>query len=387
MRILQLGKFFPPDEGGVETATLQISRGMVRRGAVCDVLCFARTGPYADADLPFAVTRAKTLGVVASTPLSLDYVRRLAVLAPDYDILHVHMPNPMAALALFLVRPKAAVSLHWHSDVIRQKRLLALYRPLEKWCVRRAGLAVAPTATHLDASDLAGFFAGKSLAVPFCVDESFPSPEKADLALTAAIRARFPGKRIVFSLGRLIYYKGFETLIEAAARLPGDYAVIIGGTGPLKDALAARIAALGLEGRAILAGRVPEAELSSWYAACDLFCLPSTHRSEMFGIVMLEAMAFGKPIVSTAIPRSGVTWVNEDGVTGLTVPPGDPAALAAAIVKAGSDPALYARFSGNCRLAVRERFSEGPVMDKLYAGFERLSGAGGTPLRRSGGAV
>lgn len=372
MRILQVGKYFPPDEGGVETATRQISRGLTRRGIVCDVLCFAKAGPYGHAGPEFAVHRARSLKTVASTPLSIDYVRKLRELAPRYDILHVHMPNPMAALALLLVNPGTPVTLHWHSDVIRQKRLLALYRPLEKWLIRRSRLVVAPTDVHLAQSDLAGLFTGKSLAVPFCVDETFPSPDRADPAGAAALRARFGGRKLVFSLGRHIYYKGFDQLIEAAAFLPEDYAVVIGGSGPLTGELAARIESLGLGGRVVLAGRMPDAELSDWYAACDLFCLPSTHRSEMFGIVMLEAMNFGKPVVSTAIPRSGVGWVNEDGVTGLAVRPGDPRALADAIARLGADRDLYAAMSANCRAAVRERFAEGPVMDRLEAGFRGI---------------
>ncbi len=372
MRILQIGKYFPPDEGGVETATLQISRGLTRRGISCDVLCFAKAGPYDDAGAGFAVHRARSLGVVASTPLSIEYVRKLRELAPRYDILHIHMPNPMAALAVLLVNPKALITLHWHSDVIRQKKLLALYRPLEKWLIRRARLVVAPTAIHLAQSDLSGLFEGKSLTVPFCVDETFPSPDHADPARVDALRARCGGRKLVFSLGRLIYYKGFDTLIEAAALLPEDYAVVIGGTGPLLGELTSRIETLGLGGRVILAGRIADTELSDWYAACDLFCLPSTHRSEMFGIVMLEAMNFGKPVVSTAIPRSGAPWVNEDGVTGLTVAPRDPRALAEAIVRLGTDRALYATTSANCLAAVRGRFAEGPVMDRLEAGFRGI---------------
>jgi len=361
--------------GGVETAARQICQGMTARGAVCDVLCFTKDGPYDDAGLPYAVHRARTMAVLASTPLSLQYVRLLRQLAPRYDVILVHMPNPMAALAMLLVRPRAAVGLYWHSDVIRQKKLLALYRPLEKWLARRADLIIAPTDVHVEESDLAGLFAGKSLVAPFCVDETFPSPEKADPKLAADIRERFGGRKLVFSLGRLIYYKGFETLVEAAALLPDGYAVAIGGAGPLAGSLTARIRELGLEGRVALVGRIPEEELSSWYAACDLFCLPSTHRSEMFGIVMLEAMAFGKPVISTAIPRSGVNRVNECGVTGLSVAPGDPAALAGAIVRAASDPGLYRELADNCRSAVAERFCEGPVMDALFEGLSRLAGA------------
>ncbi len=372
MKILQLGKFFPPDEGGVETASRQMAEGLAGRGHVCDVLCFARRGPYDDAGLPYRVMRTRAPAVVASTPLSWEYVRRLRAVASEYDVIHAHMPNPMAAAALFATRPDVPVTLHWHSDVIRQKRLLALYRPLERWLIRRSRLVIGPTDVHTAASDSRELFRGKSLTVPFCVDASFPAPEDADRDRLAALRARFAGKTVVFSLGRLIYYKGFSVLVEAAASLPDDFVVLIGGTGPLRASLDEDIRRSGLADKVVLLGRVPREDLAAYYALCDVFCLPSTHRSEMFGIVMLEAMRFGRPVVSTDIARSGVTRVNEHGVTGLRVPPNDPSALAGALLRVGTDKALHAELSGNCLAAVAGRFAEEPVMDALIRGFQSI---------------
>uniref|UniRef100_I2PY23 Glycosyltransferase n=1 Tax=Desulfovibrio sp. U5L TaxID=596152 RepID=I2PY23_9BACT len=374
MRVLQIGKFYPPDAGGVETATRQVAEGLARLGASCEVVCFAGAGAEgAGGDAAGCrVHRQPVLATIASQPLSLAYVRKVMALAPAFDVLHVHLPNPLAGLALFLARPQAAVVLHWHSDVIGKGLLARAARPLESWLCRRADLVIGPTAVHVEQSDRAREFAGKSAVVPFCVDASLARPEAADPARVAALRQRFGGRKIVFALGRLVPYKGFGVLIEAAARLPEGAVTVIGGCGPLAEALAARVQAAGLADRVCLPGRIPDADLPDWLAACHVFCLPSVTRAEMFGIVQLEAMAFGKPVVSTAIPRSGVPWVNVDDETGLLVPPGDAPALAAALSRLLADEALRTRLGRGGLAAVAGRFSPAAVDEALSRAYARL---------------
>ena len=372
MRVLQIGKFYPPDPGGVETASRQAAEALTRLGMPNAVLCFAGDGPYDDAAGPVPVTRAPVWATVSSQPVSFAYVRQVAAMASHFDVLHVHYPNILAALALYLARPKAKVALHWHSDVIGKRALLALARPLETWLCRRADLVIGPTAVHLSGSDRAGEFAGKGAVVPFCVDETMAAPHKADAAAVAALRERLGRRRLIFALGRLVPYKGFDVLVEAARLLPDDAVVVIGGGGPLAGTLGRRIETLGLGGKVLLAGRIPEAELSDWFAACDVFCLPSVERAEMFGIVQLEAMAFGKPVVSTAIARSGVPLVNADGVTGLVAPPGDAGALGRALARLLADPALCRRLGQGGLAAVAGPFSPQAVTRALGAAYACL---------------
>ena len=372
MRVLQVGKYYPPDTGGVETATRQLAEALTRFGVENEVLCFTGKGPYDDAAAVCPIHRSRVLATVASQALSPSYVRRLLALAPRFDLLHVHLPNPLAALALYLARPKAAVVLHWHSDVIGKKAFAAVVRPLETWLCRRADLVIGPTAVHIEESDRAREFVGKGAVVPFCVDASMVRPDLVDPAAVSALRERFGGRRIVFALGRLVPYKGFGVLIEAARRLPDDAVVVIGGTGPLRDFLAAGIAAAGLSQRVFLVGRIADAELPHWFAACELFCLPSVTRAEMFGIVQLEAMAFGKPVVSTAVPRSGVSRVNVDGETGLIVPPGDAVALAGALCRLLGDAALCRRLGRGGRDAVAGPYSPQAVARALLEAYGRV---------------
>jgi rhamnosyl/mannosyltransferase len=372
MRVLQVGKFYPPDPGGVETATRQLVEQLAVLGMDPAVLCFAGKGPYDDLALPWPVWRAPVFAEVSSQPLSLAYVRRVRALAPHFDVLHVHLPNPLAALAVYLARPTAKIVLHWHSDVVGKGALARVVAPLETWLCRRADLVIGPTPIHLAASNQAALIAPKGAVVPFCVDASMPAPGDADPQAVAAVRQRLGGRKIVFSLGRLVPYKGFDVLVDAAKSLPEDVGVMIGGGGPLAASLEARIVAAGLSEKVVLTGRVPDAALPDCLAACDVFCLSSVNRAEMFGIVQLEAMAFGKPVVATDIPGSGVPWVNRHGETGLVVPPGDAAKLAAALTAILADPALAARLGQGGRDAVAGRFSPEGVRRALADAYARL---------------
>jgi rhamnosyl/mannosyltransferase len=151
--------------------------------------------------------------------------------------------------------------------------------------------------------------------------------------------------------------------------LPDDWVVLIGGTGPLENELRGMIDQLGLTGKAELLGRIPQEEISAYYHFCRVFCLPSVTRAEMYGMVQLEAMASGRPVVSTRIEGSGVPWVNRHGVTGLTVAPGDPGALACALMEIDSHEERYQAMSENGLLAARERFAPQIMLDgveKMY---------------------
>jgi rhamnosyl/mannosyltransferase len=376
MRALHLGKYYPPAYlGGVETVTRQLAEGMTRLGVVSDVLCFGSGGhTVAEQWDGYTVTRAATPLTLAATPLSREFVGLLHQMAPRYDILHVHCPNPMAALALRLVRPRAKVVLHWHSDVIRQKYFNKLYRLfLGNWLAARADAVVGATPAHVEDSEYASAFRGKAHVIPFCLDPEPFSDEHVDRQALAALEARFPGKKAVFALGRLISYKGFDVLVDAADMLPDDWVVLIGGTGPMEKELAARIESKGLRGKAVLLGKVDERALSAHYRFCRVFCLPSVTRAEMYGMVQLEAMASGRPVVSTRIPGSGVPYVNVHGVTGLTVAPGEPTDLASAILEIDADEARWQAMSLAGLAAAHGRFSPEAGLRAMLGLYEDLA--------------
>lgn len=350
VRVLQIGKFYPPHRGGIETVTEQLNDCSHALGIRCDVLCSNETNRRAvERSNGHVIYRAASLAVIASTSLSLDYLRLLRRLHNRYDILHVHLPNPLANLGLFLVRPKAKIILHWHSDVVRQKGLLLFYEPFLVWLIRRAHLIVGATENHINRSRYQRYFSGKYRIVPYFVPVRKPGP----VVRAPADRAG----RIILALGRLVYYKGFEYLVEAAAHLDDRYEVLIAGDGPLRRHLERKVEQTGMRGRVRLLGPISEGTKDHLLRSCDVFCLPSTHKGEMFGVVQLEAMAFGKPVVSTEIPGSGVSCVNRDGITGYVVPIKDPKALAEAIRQICEDAAEYQRLSRNAYRNVVENYS------------------------------
>ena len=156
----------------------------------------------------------------------------------------------------------------------------------------------------------------------------------------AELRAAHPGRKIILFVGRLVYYKGVDVLVRAAAGLDADLVLI--GRGPLESNLRELATALGAAQSVTFLPPQDEDELSAWYHAADVFCLPSVARSEAFGLVQIEAHAAGTPVVSTNLP-TGVPYANLHEVTGLIVPPGDAPALRAARSRLLSDDDLRVR--------------------------------------------
>lgn len=383
MRILQLGKFYPI-KGGVEKVMWDLTRGLSEKGVGCDMLCACLKDEMPEGREIIFNPRGRVICVpalkkVAATMLapSMPFVlRRMLKKAAGegrpYDIVHVHHPDPMAALSLFLSGWKGKVVLHWHSDIIKQKGLLKLYMPLQNWLIGRADKIVGTTPVYVRESPNLKAASDKLGFLPIGVEEV----ERVDPAPHSG--------KIVYSLGRLVGYKGYEYLVEAARWLPENCRVVIGGGGPLDTDLRARAAALEAESTALKAagkagfasveflGRVPDDEIARRYNECDVFCLPSVWKTEAFGIVQVEAMSCGKPVVATKIPGSGVSWVNEDGVSGINVNPGDPKAIADAVLSITSGDASYRTFSEGARRRFEENFTFGRMISSCMSIYETV---------------
>jgi rhamnosyl/mannosyltransferase len=361
MRVLQIGKFYPPVVGGIETVTYDLTQGLNAGGVPTDVLCshVATKLVIEESDSGNKVIRMPTFCTSASTPLSPGMPACFRRIMNDYDIIHVHLPNPMANLTLLLSGYDGKVLLHWHSDIIQQKKLLRLYKPLQSWLLRRADAIIATSPPYIDSSPFLSQWREKVKVVPLGINSS---RLLVDNGVLENLRRRHKGRRIVFSLGRMAYYKGYQYLIDAALHTPDDVIIIIGGAGKLLSDLRSRIENLGLGNKVELVGNIQENELGAYFEIADVFCLPSIARSEAFGVVMLEAMACGRPIIATDIPGSGVPWVNIDGLSGINVEPGDSRALADAIMRLLKDEALLKKLGGQALKRFEENFTaEGMV--------------------------
>lgn len=360
LRVLQLGKFYPV-QGGVEKVAYDLMCGLSAQGIHCDMLCAAVSGGdrIVTVNSCARVICCRTWRKVAATMISPGMIRMLRKLCRQYDIVHVHHPDPMACLALFLSGYKGRVILHWHSDIQKQKLLLKLYGPLQKWLLRRAALVVGTSPVYLSQSPFLRHVQDKTACLPIGVPPMHPSPEAVE-----AVRRRYPGKKIVFSLGRLVAYKGYKYLVAAAKYLGDDYVVLIGGTGALMDELQGEIAELNLQGKVVLLGHVSDEELPAYYGACSVFCLSSVQKTEAFGIVQIEAMSCGKPVVATDIPQSGVPWVNEHGVSGLNVKPGSALGLAEAITDITKDEPTYRKYAAGAASRYKKLFTNDLMIKK-----------------------
>jgi rhamnosyl/mannosyltransferase len=272
----------------------------------------------------------------------------------NFDLIHLHFPDPMSHFASMCLPAAIPRIISWHADVTRQKILLKFYRPLLKRALHKAAAIVVATPAHISSSNELSQLDdnNKCRTIPYGFDLRRFLDHHAD---TESVRHKFPGK-LIFALGRHVYYKGFDVLIKAMQQIGQDTHLILGGTGPLTEQWRHEAELCGVTNRVHFVGHIIEKDLPAYYQACDVFCLPSVSQAEAFGIVQVEAMACGKAVVSTTL-GNGVDYVNQHGITGMTVPPNDVDALAEKINQLLVDNHLRQKLGQQARKRALEEFS------------------------------
>jgi rhamnosyl/mannosyltransferase len=207
----------------------------------------------------------------------------------------------------------------------------------------------------------------KTVALPIGV-----VPLEINEAAAAEVRKQYEGKKIIFSLGRLVPYKGFKYLIDSARYLDDSYVVLIGGGGPLEESLQQQIADAGLQDKVKLLGFLTDEEVSAYFGACDLFCMSSVYATEAFGIVQIEAMSAGKPVVATKIPGSGVSWVNAHKESGINVDPKDSEALAKAFRRILESEETYNTYSEHAQQRYWDMFTKSRMIDNCMEIYKNI---------------
>jgi len=371
MRVLELGKFYPPHHGGIETLLRSLCRGLAGRGAEVDcVVANDAAGTTHEHDQGARIHRLASFGTLFSASLCPGYVR--ATRRHPADVWHAHFPNPLADVTCVRGPREVPLVLSYHSDVVRQASLMRLYRPLLLRLLRRANRIVVATPKHLEHSAWLPAFREKCEVIPYGINQERFSPTPELLRRADELRAQAGGRPILLNVGRLVGYKGQRYLVEAARNLQA--AVWIVGTGPLDQELRALAGKLGLAERVRFWGSVDEGQLPALFHACEVFVFPSISPNEAFGIAQVEAMACGKPVVCCSLP-SGVPFVNQDGITGLVVPPSDVAALARAILGLLDNQTWRRRLGEAGRRRARDEFSERVMVERYWDCFERLRSA------------
>jgi len=362
LSILHIGKFYPPDRGGIEAHLETLCR---HHKDDFDLRVFVANRSRLTTDeliegVP--VTRFGTKLHVAGASVTPALFTRLR--DAKVDLIHFHAPNPPAAIAYLVSGASAPLVISWHSDIVRQRVLGAAFSPLMQWMLRRARAVIVGSRNYLETSRDLTSHRDRAQVIPYGIDVA--DFDRVHQASVAAIRKRH-GSPLVLAVGRLTRYKGFEYLIAAMRGVAATLVVI--GDGSERDALERVAASAGVADRVTFVGDVDD--LAPWYQACDLFVLPSVERNESFGIVQAEAMACRKPVVNTQL-TSGVPFVSQDGETGITVPPRNADALGHAINTLLSSPALAARYGAAGRHRVETLFDARDMSSKIAALYRAI---------------
>ncbi|MGD0072761.1 MAG: glycosyltransferase [Candidatus Binataceae bacterium] len=368
-RVVQIGKYYPPHKGGMETH-LQMLCGALRESLDVKVIVASdgRRGEETVID-GVNVSRMGTLFKLAATPICPGLARQIRNLQPD--LIHLHLPNPWAVRACLMADRQTPLVVTYHSDVVKQKVLGRLFEPWSRNILNRCAAVIATSRAYIESSQTLTNYRGKCRVVPHGIP--LTPFRRYDQIAAARIRERY-GPRIVITVGRLVYYKGLEYLIRAMAAVEGTLLIV--GEGPLRSSLEREARANGVANRVVFLGDVPD--VVPYYHAADVFVLASIARSEAFGIVQLEAMACGKPVINTQL-ASGVPFVSVDGATGLTVAPADHEQVAVAMNCLLNDSARRSLYGQAAQRRVRQEFTVAKMAERT---LELYGDVMGFPIER-----
>ncbi len=376
MKILHIYKDYHPVVGGIENHVKMLAEGEAQRGLDVTVLA---TGADRRTSIEnkhgVHVIRAGRLFQLASTPISLsffDWVRRLTP-----DVVHLHFPSPPGEAANLWFGKARRTVMTYHSDIVRQRGILKLYRPILRRVLRRADRIIATSLNYVRSSPYLAPVSDKCRVIPLGIDICrFAQP---DHQRAEDLRRSRPGPLVLF-VGRLRYYKGLEYLLDAMRNINATLLVV--GEGPMEAKWRGLTHEYSLDRRVHFVGQVSDNELIDYYTAADLFVLPSSHRSEAFGMVILEAMAAGLPVVSTEL-GTGTSFVNVDDQTGRVVPARDSGRLETAIHEILTNPDLGRRYGEAARRRAVE-FSRENMIDQVIDLYREVLGRPlSTPKERS----
>jgi glycosyltransferase involved in cell wall biosynthesis len=373
MHILHIYKDYPPILGGIENHVRLLAEAQAARGHSVTVLvtnpaesrAFGGAGrrTLVSQEGGVHVVRAARLGTVVSTPLSLALPRQLSRIRPD--VVHLHFPYPVGEVSQWLLRRGRATVLTYHSDVVRQRSIMRFYRSVLVRVLAWVDAIIVGSPPMQESSYLQAY-RDKLRLIPYGIPLArfWVNPTAEELArLHVAYgdtlnRHETPRECQLLFVGRLRYYKGLDTLIRA---LPGIRArLLVVGVGPMEQEWKTLAAGTGAGDKITWLGEVSDADLPAFYHAADIFVLPASHTSEAFGLVQVEAMAAGLPVVCTEL-GTGTSYVNQDGVTGLVVPPLDADALRNAINRLIADRALRVSMGEAARVRATEFDLDGMV--------------------------
>ncbi len=353
--------------GGIERHVRDISEALVQKGYTVTALVCADDGKFVDEIIKdVRVLRIPRWGTVLSQPLTWGYIKTLKTLQPD--VVHCHVPFPMAWLAVRYLPKNMPVVCTWHSDIVRQRFLMPLLSLFEQAFLRRCGRVIVTSPEYLESSQPLQEHRDKCSVIPLTLPPDDVIDEQSITTQLKVFQQQFQRNTVLY-MGRLVGYKGLPYLIEAMKHVDGD--LILAGTGNIEKQLLRQVIQHNVADRVYFLGYVSEVEKQALYRLADVLVLPSIQRSEAFGYVLLEAMSQGCPVITTDLP-TGVRWVNQHEKTGLVVPPKDAAALGNAIGKFLQNSRLRDQYGKQAKRRVDRDFRFEDKLQALVDVYERL---------------
>ena len=363
-KILHIPNYYPPHIGGIEDVCHSIVTTLPELEHW--VICF-HDGKYTVQEMfeGIQVIRCGVWEKLFSQSVSFSFYKELKKVFKTFhpDIVHFHTPNPLSSVYLLSLLPKEAeLIVHWHSDIIEQDFLYGFYHPIENRLLKRADKIVATAPTYLSGSKPMQSWSNKISIIPNTVNEGKLQKRDEDEKAIVEIKQLYEGKKIIFSFGRHVPYKGLKYLVEAAPLISDDAVIVIAGKGPLSDSL--KESAKNFPTIRFI-GRLEENLLRQYLYAADIFAFPSVTRNEAFGIALAEAMYCSLPAVTFTIPDSGVNWVCINEETGLESENGNVQMFANAINKLLKDDILRKQLGENAHKRVKKLFVSESIKENL----------------------
>jgi glycosyltransferase involved in cell wall biosynthesis len=369
LSVLQVGKYYYPYRGGFESSLYTLVNELKEKTRIRVLVSHTSRKTTIEEAGNLTIIRLANFGKIFSqpiTPMLPFWMKRSKA-----DIIHLHLPNPWAMISYLAFSPKAKLIVSYHNDVVKQRLPMFFFMPLLTSVLKRAEAIVVTSQNLIDSSVVLKKFRQKCRIIPHGIDTAkFMATE--ELAKEAERIKNSVDKPIILFVGRLVYYKGLKYLIRAMKDI--DAHLMIVGNGPLRSRLKLLARFLKVHHKISWLGDISDEALPAYYHACDLFVLPSCANSESFGLVILEAHASGKPVISTALP-TGVAFTNLHNKTGLVVSPKDSAALADSINCLLSSKELREEYGNNGRVRVGREFAKESMAENVLALYNMISGS------------
>lgn len=374
-KLLIVNKFYSPDIGGIETVAKQYADSANDAGYDVTVLCINSSPSLKSKEEVINgvnVVRCSSMGTFYSLPISIQFLYKFWMLARQADIIHGHYPFPLFDIAACFINKSKPLLLTWHSEIVRQKLLKRFFIPFTRKMLGNADMISVTSEVLYQESELLRRVPERSIKVlPLSVQYP-PLPVPSSISIRDFKGRSIPNNFYLF-IGRICYYKGVDVLIKAILNDPElrNYPVVISGKGDVISWVKEMVIEHKLDNVYVISGFVTEVEKQYLLKNASTLVFPSVATSEAFGIVQLEALAHGTPVINSSL-KTGVPWVSLAGLTGETIAVGDYEELAKSIRKLSNDRHLREQYSKNATQRVEKMFSNDVVFKKYIEILDEL---------------